>query len=215
MFLQSVPTSTWNDEDLEMLVSKAFEMKQLYHYNTRLVNGNTMATSNNLLRRWWTYNLKSIKFAALSHFEPIRSLGPLSVVQLFLVFEFALLFRYDFWFGLGILISKSESLVGLEQKWTAVVQFALVSVGIYSALQEALVGLVVVWTFALSLLLLVSTSCVHWLVLHFNVPLLKLVVDVVVFICARLCLRRAEYWVGIGGQHLVVVLVHINNNMDF
>lgn len=51
MFLQSVPTSTWTDDDLELLVSKAFEMKQLYHYNTRLVNGNTMATSNNLLRR--------------------------------------------------------------------------------------------------------------------------------------------------------------------
>lgn len=49
LFLQAVPTSEWTDEDLEMLVSKAFEMKQLYHYNTRLVNGNTIVTSNNMV----------------------------------------------------------------------------------------------------------------------------------------------------------------------
>lgn len=39
----------WTDEDLEMLVSKAFQMKELYHYNTRLVNGNTIVTSNNMI----------------------------------------------------------------------------------------------------------------------------------------------------------------------
>ena len=49
LFLQAVPTATWSDDDLEMLVSKAFEMKQLYHYNTRLLTGNTIATSNNLI----------------------------------------------------------------------------------------------------------------------------------------------------------------------
>ena len=33
-----------NDEDIELLLSKAFEMKQLYHYNTRLL---MPVTSNN------------------------------------------------------------------------------------------------------------------------------------------------------------------------
>lgn len=50
LFLQAVPTATWTEDDLEMLVSKAFEMKQLYHYNTRLVNGNTIVTSNNMIQ---------------------------------------------------------------------------------------------------------------------------------------------------------------------
>jgi hypothetical protein len=49
LFLQALPTKDWTDEDLEMLVSKSWEMKQLYHNNTRLVNGNTIVTSNNLI----------------------------------------------------------------------------------------------------------------------------------------------------------------------
>ena len=49
IFLQNLPTQSWNEEELELLLSKAFEMKQLYHYNTRLVNGNTIVTSNNLI----------------------------------------------------------------------------------------------------------------------------------------------------------------------
>lgn len=67
LFLQALPTQTWTDEDLDMLVSKAFEMKQLYHYNSRLVNGNTIVTSNNqlALKKWLPHCTK--KFIWISN----------------------------------------------------------------------------------------------------------------------------------------------------
>ena len=43
IFLQAVPTQDWTDVDLEMLVSKAFEMKMLFEVN----KGSALATSNN------------------------------------------------------------------------------------------------------------------------------------------------------------------------
>jgi hypothetical protein len=36
LFLQNLPTKDWTDEDLELLLSKAWELKQLYHNNSRL-----------------------------------------------------------------------------------------------------------------------------------------------------------------------------------
>jgi len=48
LFLQNLPTSDWGDEDIEMLLSKAFEMKQLYHYNSHLLQN---ITSNNQIIR--------------------------------------------------------------------------------------------------------------------------------------------------------------------
>lgn len=35
-FLQNLPTKEWGDEELNMLMAKSFEMKQLYHDNHRL-----------------------------------------------------------------------------------------------------------------------------------------------------------------------------------
>ena len=34
LFLQNLPTNTWSDEDVQMLLAKSYEMKQLYHYST-------------------------------------------------------------------------------------------------------------------------------------------------------------------------------------
>lgn len=52
LFLQAVPTQQWSDDDLEMLVSKAFEMKMLYQdQNSRLLQGNQLATSNNFPKK--------------------------------------------------------------------------------------------------------------------------------------------------------------------
>ncbi len=48
MFLQNLPTASLTEEDVELLLSKAFEMKQLYHYNARLL---MPVTSNNQVRR--------------------------------------------------------------------------------------------------------------------------------------------------------------------
>lgn len=36
LFLQNLPTKDWSEEDLELLLSKAWELKQLYHNNSRL-----------------------------------------------------------------------------------------------------------------------------------------------------------------------------------
>ena len=38
MFLQKLPTEHWDEDELNMLLAKAFEMKQLYHYNKHLDN---------------------------------------------------------------------------------------------------------------------------------------------------------------------------------
>jgi len=38
IFLQKLPTREWKDDDLNMLLGKSFEMKELYHYNVHLVN---------------------------------------------------------------------------------------------------------------------------------------------------------------------------------
>lgn len=52
LFLQALPTQTWTDDDLELLVSKAFEMKMLYQdQNSRLLMGNQIATSNNFMKK--------------------------------------------------------------------------------------------------------------------------------------------------------------------
>ena len=40
MFLQNIPTAEWTEDDLDMLMSKSFELKSLYHYNTHLANSN-------------------------------------------------------------------------------------------------------------------------------------------------------------------------------
>jgi hypothetical protein len=31
-----LPTEDWTEEDLDLLVAKAYELQQLYHYNNRL-----------------------------------------------------------------------------------------------------------------------------------------------------------------------------------
>ena len=36
MFLQHLPTADWTEQDLDMLLSKSFELKSLYHYNSHL-----------------------------------------------------------------------------------------------------------------------------------------------------------------------------------
>ena len=52
LFLQALPTQNWTDDDLELLVSKAFEMKMLYQdQNSRLLQGNQIATSNNFMKK--------------------------------------------------------------------------------------------------------------------------------------------------------------------
>ena len=38
LFLQNLPTRQWNDDDLNVLMGKSFEMKELYHYNQHLIN---------------------------------------------------------------------------------------------------------------------------------------------------------------------------------
>lgn len=43
IFLQAVPTQDWTDTDLEMLVSKAYEMKMLHSVSSQ----DRLATSNN------------------------------------------------------------------------------------------------------------------------------------------------------------------------
>jgi len=47
LFLQNLPTADWNEEDIDMLLQKSYEMKQLYHYNTRLVNSGPAASKPN------------------------------------------------------------------------------------------------------------------------------------------------------------------------
>jgi len=37
MFLQNLPTADWTENELDMLLSKSFELKSLYHYNSHLV----------------------------------------------------------------------------------------------------------------------------------------------------------------------------------
>ncbi len=37
LFLQNLPTKDWADEDLNILMAKSFEMKELYHNNHRLM----------------------------------------------------------------------------------------------------------------------------------------------------------------------------------
>jgi hypothetical protein len=36
LFLQNLPTATWQDDELNILMAKSYEMKQLYHYNSHL-----------------------------------------------------------------------------------------------------------------------------------------------------------------------------------
>lgn len=36
LFLQNLPTQKWSDDDLNILMAKSFEMKQLYHYGSHL-----------------------------------------------------------------------------------------------------------------------------------------------------------------------------------
>jgi hypothetical protein len=36
LFLQNLPTSKWSDDDLNILMAKSYEMKQLYHYSSHL-----------------------------------------------------------------------------------------------------------------------------------------------------------------------------------
>lgn len=36
LFLQNLPTQKWNEDDLNILLAKSYEMKELYHYNTHL-----------------------------------------------------------------------------------------------------------------------------------------------------------------------------------
>ena len=38
LFLQSLPTSKWKEEDLGMLMAKSYELKQFYHFNVHLFN---------------------------------------------------------------------------------------------------------------------------------------------------------------------------------
>ena len=38
--LQNLPTKEWTENDLDMLLSKSFELKSLYHYNSHLTNTN-------------------------------------------------------------------------------------------------------------------------------------------------------------------------------
>ena len=38
MFLQNLPTKVWDEDELTTLMAKSYEMKQLYHYNSHLVN---------------------------------------------------------------------------------------------------------------------------------------------------------------------------------
>lgn len=46
MFLQNLPTQDWTENDLDMLLSKSFELKSLYHYNSRLANTSQFASQN-------------------------------------------------------------------------------------------------------------------------------------------------------------------------
>lgn len=36
LFLQNLPTNAWQDDELNILMAKSYEMKQLYHYNSHL-----------------------------------------------------------------------------------------------------------------------------------------------------------------------------------
>ena len=47
MFLQNLPTADWTESDLDMLLSKSFELKSLYHYNSHLTNTNQVNPGNN------------------------------------------------------------------------------------------------------------------------------------------------------------------------
>ena len=38
MFLQNLPTADWTEQDIDMLMSKSFELKSLYHYNSHLTS---------------------------------------------------------------------------------------------------------------------------------------------------------------------------------
>jgi hypothetical protein len=38
MFLQNLPTKTWEEDEIKILLAKSYEMKQMYHYNMHLIN---------------------------------------------------------------------------------------------------------------------------------------------------------------------------------
>ena len=46
MFLQNLPTADWSEDDLDLLLSKSFQLKSLYHNNYHLTSQSQFASQH-------------------------------------------------------------------------------------------------------------------------------------------------------------------------